>query len=149
VGAWPQTAPDFSGIWKQDNDRSQPKRKGNVTLHIEHHAPELTVETMISSDSPGFRQARQRYTTDGRVSVSTGTDGDEFHTSVVWKNSSLMFSIVEYEGDRVLVSQETWSLIENGATLQRIRERRDGEKQILLYCRDKCYEAKVTRRGEQ
>lgn len=138
VAAWPQTAPDFSGIWKQDNDRSQPKRSGNVTLHIEHHDPELTVETTISPDSTRSRHAMQRYSTDGRPSVSTGADGDEFHTSAAWKKSSLVFSVEEHEGGRILLSQETWSLIENGTILQRIRESRNGEKQILLYCRNKC-----------
>jgi hypothetical protein len=138
VPAWPQTLPDFSGSWKQDNDRSQPKRSGDVTLQIEHHDPELTVETTISPDSPKSRRAMQKYTTDGQVSVSTGADGDKFHTSIEWKESSLVFSIEEHEDGRILLSQETWSLIENGTMLQRIREPRNGEKQILLYCRNKC-----------
>ena len=47
AAAWPQATPDFSGLWKQDNDRCQPKRNGDVTLRIEHHDPELTVETSI------------------------------------------------------------------------------------------------------
>jgi hypothetical protein len=135
VVAWPQTVPDFSGLWKQDNDRCQPKRSGDVTLHIEHHNPELTVETSMSHGSLSSRHAMQKYTTDGAVSVSTGADGDEFHTSVVWKNSSLVFTIEEHEDGRVLHSQETWSLIENGTTLQRTRERSNGEKQILFYRR--------------
>jgi hypothetical protein len=135
VTAWPQTAPDFSGLWKQDNDRCQPKRNGDVTLRIEQHNPELTVETSISHGSQSFRHAVQKYTTDGRVSVSTGADGDEFHTSIVWKDSNLVFTIDEHEDGRILHSQETWSLIENGATLQRTRERPNGEKQILFYRR--------------
>jgi hypothetical protein len=135
VVAWPQTAPDFSGMWKQDNDRCQPKRSGDVTLHIEHHDLELTVETSISHGSEISRHAVQKYTTDGKVSVSTGADGDEFRTSVVWKDSSLVFAIEEHEDGRILHSQETWSLIENGATLQRICERPNGEKQILFYRR--------------
>ena len=135
VAARPQTAADYSGIWKQDNDRCQPKRGGDVTLHIEQHSPELTIETSISHGSPGTRHAVQKYTTDGRVSVSTGADGDEFHTSVVWKESSLVFTIEEHEDGRILHSQETWSLIENGATLQRTREHPNGEKQILFYRR--------------
>jgi hypothetical protein len=109
-----------------------------VTLHIEYHDPELSVETTISPDSPKSRHAIQKYTTDGRVSVSTGADGDKFHTSVAWKKSSLVFSIEEHEGVRILLSQETWSLIEDGTTLQRIREPHNGEKQILLYYRNKC-----------
>jgi hypothetical protein len=135
VVAWPQTVPDFSGLWKQDNDRCQPKRSGDVTLRIEHHDPELTVETSISHSSLSSGHAVQKYTTDGAVSVSTGADGDEFHTSVVRKESSLVFTIEEHEAGRILRSQETWSLIENGATLQRIRERPGGKKQILFYRR--------------
>lgn len=135
IAAWPQTVQDFSGIWKQDNDRCQPKRSGDVTLHIEYHDPELTVETSISRGSQISRHAVQKYTTDGKVSVSTGADGDEFHTSVVWKDSSLVFAIEEHEDGRILHSHETWSLVENGTTLQRTRERANGEKQILSYRR--------------
>jgi hypothetical protein len=130
-----QTTPDFSGLWKQDNDRCQPKRAGDVTLHIEHHDPELTVETSISRGSLSPRHAVQEYTTDGRVSVSTRADGDEFHTSVVRKDSSLVFSIEEHEDGRILYSKETWSLLENGATLERTRDHAGGEKQILLFRR--------------
>jgi hypothetical protein len=133
--AWSQGTPDFSGLWKQDNDRCQPKRNGDATLRIEHHDPELTVETSISRNSTSSRHAIQKYTTDGKVSVSTGADGDEFKTSVVWKNSSLTFFIEEHEDGRILQSTETWSVTEDGATLERIRERSDGEKQTLFYRR--------------
>jgi hypothetical protein len=137
VTAWPQTGPDLSGLWKQDNDRCQPKRSGDVTLHIEHHDPELAVETSTSHASLNSGHALQKYRTDGRVSVSTGADGDEFHTMVVWRDTSLIFTIEEHEAGRILRSQEIWSLIENGATLQRTRERPNGEKQILFYTRQR------------
>ena len=135
VAAWPQAAPDFSGVWKQDNDRCQPKRSGDVTLRIEHQDPQLTVETSISRNSANPRHAVQKYTTDGKASVSTGADGDEFHTSVAWKDSSLAFSIEEHEDGRILHSKETWSLIEDGATLEKIREQPNGEKQTLFFRR--------------
>jgi hypothetical protein len=130
-----QAVPDFSGLWKQDNDRCEPKRNGDVTLRIEHRGPEFTVETSISRDSASPRQALQKYTTDGKVSVSTGADGDEFHTSVVWQDASLVFSIEEHEGGRILPSKETWSVIEDGATLERIRERPNSERQTLFFRR--------------
>jgi hypothetical protein len=130
-----QGTPDFSGLWKQDNDRCQPKRNGDVTLRIEHHGPELTVETSISRNSSSSRHAVQKYTTDGEISVSTGADGDEFHTSVVWKDSRLVFSIEEHEDGRILPSKETWSISEGGATLEKIRERPNGERQILFFRR--------------
>jgi hypothetical protein len=50
--ARPQATPDFSGLWEQDNDRCQPKRTGDVRLHIEHHGAELVVETSIAHASP-------------------------------------------------------------------------------------------------
>ena len=103
VAARAQTTPDFSGLWKQDNDRCQPKRSGDVRLRIEHHEPELTVETSISRDSQSSRHAVQKYTTDGKISISTGADGDEFHTSVAWKDASLVFSIEEHEDGRILL----------------------------------------------
>jgi hypothetical protein len=133
--AWSQGTPDFSGLWKQDNDRCLPQRNGDVTLRIEQHDPELMVETSISRNSASSRHAVQKYTTDGKVSVSIGADGDEFHTSIVWKNSSLIFSIEEHEDGRILLSKETWSVIEDGATLERIRERPNGEKQTLFFRR--------------
>jgi hypothetical protein len=136
LSARPQAQPDFSGIWKQDNDRCQPKRSGEVTLRIEHHGPELKVETSILRGAQTPRRALQRYTTDGKVSVSTGADGDKFHTSAIWKGSELVFSIEEHEDGHILLSKETWSLIEDGATLRRIRERPDGERQTLLYRRE-------------
>jgi hypothetical protein len=67
--------------------------------------------------------------------VSTGADGDKFNSSVVWKNSSLVFSIEEHEDGRILQSKETWLVIEEGATLERIRERPNGEKQTLFFRR--------------
>ena len=132
-----QAAPDFSGLWKQDNDRCQPVRRGDVTLRIEQDSSELTVETSISRGSINSRHAVQKYTADGRVSISTGADGDEFHTSAVWKDSNLIFSIEEHEDGRILRSRETWSLVDNGATLQKIREPADGEKQILIFRRQR------------
>jgi hypothetical protein len=135
VTAQAQSALDFSGLWKQDDNRCKPKRNADITLRIEHHDPELTVETSISRSSASSRHAVQKYTTDGKVSVSIGADGDQFSTSVVWKDSSLVFSIEEHEDGRILQSKETWLVIEDGATLERIRERPNGEKQTLFFCR--------------
>jgi hypothetical protein len=133
--------PDFSGTWKQSNERSIPKRMGNVTLQIDHRDPELTVETTILRDSAAPRHAVQRYTIDGKVSISTGADGDEFHTSIVWNGQSLIFSVEEHEDGHIILSKETWTLIENGAALQRVREgvntSPDGPgKQTLIYLRE-------------
>jgi hypothetical protein len=138
IAARPQAAPDYSGLWKQDNDRCEPKRHGEVSLRIDQNKVDLTVETSISHGTAISRHAIQRYTTDGKVSTSTGADGDEFHTSIVWNGQSLVFSIEEHEDGRIILSKETWTLIENGAVLRRVREPAnassdEGGKQTLLY----------------
>jgi len=134
-GAFGQTPLNFSGTWKLSNDRSLPKRTGgDVTLRIDHRDPQLTVETSILRASAAARRAMQRNTTDCKVAISTGADGDEFRTSVVWSGQSLVFSVEEHEEGRILHSKETWTLVEDGAALQRVRERSDGgEKQTLIY----------------
>lgn len=140
-GICSQPNPNFSGTWKQSNERSIPRRTGNVTLHIEHRDPELTVETTVLRGSAAPRHAMQRYTTDGKVSISTGADGDEFHTSAVWNGQNLIFAVEEHEDGRTILSKETWTVIENGAALQRVREglnaSSDGAgKQTLIYLRE-------------
>ena len=136
-----QPNPNFSGTWIQSSERSIPRRIGNVTLRIDHRDPELTVETTILQGSAAPRHAMQRYTTDGKVSITTGADGDEFHTSAAWNGQNLIFSIEEHEDGRILLSKETWTMIDNGAALQRVRERvsasPDGAgKQTLIYLRE-------------
>ena len=137
IAARAQVTPGFSGLWQQDNDRCQPKRSGSVTLHIVQSGTAFTVETSLSYGSQSSRHALQKYTTDGKISVSTGADGDEFHTSVVWQGASLVFSIEEHEENRILQSQETWSLLDDGATLKKVRESPNGKTQILFFRRSR------------
>ena len=138
-----QPNPDFSGTWKLSGDRSLPKRSGNVTLRIDQdqHDSQLSVETTILRDAGVPRHAVQHYTTDGKVSVSTGADGDEFHASIVRDADRLIFSVEEHEDGRIILSTETWTLIEKGAALQRDREllhpsATGAGKQKLIYLRE-------------
>jgi hypothetical protein len=123
--------PNFSGSWKQSNDECLPKRTGDVTLRIRHQDPELVIETTSKGIIP--RHALQRYTTDGEESKSTGADGDEFHSRVVWKDGTLVFDIVEIEGGKRLKSIEVWSLTEGGRELKRLRRNEKAGEQTLIY----------------
>jgi hypothetical protein len=127
------TAPDFTGVWKQNNEECSPKRTGDVTLNIRHRDPELLMET--TSKGRTVKHALQRYTTDGLESKSTGADGDEFHSMVVWKDGSLIFDIVEIEDGKRLKSTEIWSLIGGGMTLKRLRRTAKSGGQMLIYSR--------------
>jgi hypothetical protein len=128
---------DFSGTWKQSNERSIPPRRGDVTLNIVQHDRDLTVDTTMASGSSAPRHALQRYTIDGKNSVSTGADGDEFDTSIVWNGPELIFSIEEHEDGRILLSREVWRLIDDGAAIERRRERKQdpGTEQTIIYVR--------------
>ena len=131
--------PDFSGTWEQSNERCIPKRTGTVVRRIDQRGTDLVVETSIVRGSGPPWHAVQRYRSDGVTSVSTGTDGDEFHTSVTWNGDSLMFLIEEHERGRVIHSKEKWMLSENGSALKIDRESLgtdDGpQKQTLVYLR--------------
>ncbi len=129
--------PNFSGTWKQSNERSVPKRTGNVIVQIDHRDPDMTVESTVLRGSAAPRHALQRYTTDGKTSISTGADGDEFHASDFWSGPALVFSVEEHEDGRIIPSRETWTLIENGAALERRRERNGtAGEQTIIYLRD-------------
>ena len=58
-----------------------------------------------------------------------------------WSGSGqgLIFSVEEHEDGRIILSRETWTLVENGVALERCRERSgtpgDG-KQRILYLRE-------------
>ncbi len=130
-----QEHPDFSGTWKLSGERSVPPRIGDVTLAIVHQGTMLSVETTMVRGSAAARHALQRYTVDGKTSVSTGADGDEFHSSIVWERQSLVFTIEEHEDGRILPAKETWSLVEDGSVLQRVRERPGAANQTLVYLR--------------
>ena len=127
-----QPPANFSGTWKQNNERCDPKRTGDVTLLIERQDPKLTVETTILRGSDAPRHAIQSYTTDGLQSISIGVDGDEFHTSVVWRDQSLIFTVEEHEDGRIIRSKEIWTLIDDGSALKRVREDADSGKQRTL-----------------
>ncbi len=131
----PTPKPDFSGTWKQSNEQSSPKRSGDVTLTIRHRDPELVVET--TSRSIVTRHASQRYTTDGVESASTGADGDEFHSRVVWMGDALYFEIVEIEGSKRLKSTESWRLLNGGTVLERVRRTEKSGEQKLIYLQKK------------
>lgn len=125
------TAADFSGTWKQDDERCSPKRTGDVTITIQYRDPELIIET--TSKGLIARHALQRYTTDGSESKTIGADGDEFHTTAVWKDGALVFDIIEIEDGKRLKSTEVWSLIDGGKTLKRVRRTEKAGDQTLIY----------------
>jgi DNA gyrase/topoisomerase IV subunit A len=66
-----------------------------------------------------------------------GTDGDEFHSIVVWKDGTLVLDITEIEGGKQLESTEIWSLTDGGKGLKRVRQTAKSGAQMLVYLRTK------------
>ena len=132
--------PNFSGTWKQSNEQCVPRRTGDVTRNIDHRGSDLVVDSTVIRGSGPPRHAVQRYSTDGSRSVSKGTDGDEFYTSIVRKDDSLIFSVEEHEDGRILLSRETWTLTADGSALRVERDDLDAagngtRKQTFLFLR--------------
>jgi hypothetical protein len=114
--------PDFSGTWHQDLSRSVPvgNSRNAKELDIQQTGPELTVNTRTTTGQ-GERSLNLKYEVGGPELVYKGLDGDEFHTKVRWNGESLVFDTVEHERGREIVSQQIWTLAENGKILREVK----------------------------
>jgi hypothetical protein len=125
-----QDRPDFSGTWRQVNERTVPRPKDKSysyrTVVDQHDSVLDVVVSVVGGREQG--ELRLHYSIGGGELVYTGLDHDEFHTTVRWRGQELVFDTVEYErGQKVLVT-ETWSLLEGGHTLKRVKEENGQDK---------------------
>jgi len=116
VSATGATPPDFTGHWRQQRDSGAQRR-----LDIEQNGQTLQVTTTITN-SQGSRHIDVKYDIGGQETVYKGLDGDEFHSSVHWDNSALVFQTVEHEGGKEIPETTVWTLSEDGKSLQVKRE---------------------------
>jgi len=114
---------NLSGKWLQNNERSIPPVKNKARSY------EMTVEAsekalrvrVIANSGHGERRLDLNYQIGGKELVYTGMDGDEYHSKVHWDGDLLVFTTVEHERGRLIPSQETWTLIDSGNSLQRVK----------------------------
>jgi hypothetical protein len=107
-----QAPADFTGHWLQEtNSRTQRH------LDVEQDGQKLHVKTMVT-DSQGTRLLDVTYEIGGRETTYTGLDGDEFHSSVRWDGTTLVFDIIEREGESKIPQKTVWTLSEDNNTLQ-------------------------------
>lgn len=128
-----QSTAGYAGVWKLNNDLSEPKRNGDVTLQISFEAPELIMEVTSTRSSSPPRHSTQTLLLDGKQTTWIGADGDRFDATVERKNDSLLVSIVEHEDGRTLRSKETWTLTENGQRIARVRDREGKTPETFIY----------------
>jgi len=138
AAATAQTRPDVNGTWKQDNTRSsaRPGTKYTYWNKIEYKDPNLTLTTMFTGGDRPDSSSSRTYTTDGKPTVSSDREGDQFTTTVKWEANALIFETVEKERANTLTTRETWTFSADGKTLtkkiQRTGSRGDSDQTYVL-----------------
>jgi len=114
---------NLSGTWQQNNERSSspPRNKARTYKMIVKASDKALRVHVIADNGHGERDLDLNYEIDGKELVYTGIDGDEYHSKVHWDGDSLVFTTVEHERGRLIPSQETWTLIDSGNSLQRVK----------------------------
>ena len=112
---WSGTNPDFSGDWKLDlakSDFGKSPAPVAMTSHIQHHDPELTVESKTTRAEDTYT-TKYRWFTDGRE-VSNTIRGNEIRTTVMW-NAGALISNAKTKVDGVTLNVvDRWQLSEDG-----------------------------------
>ena len=121
MSAIDQVKPDFSGTWKQNNEKSKLAPDAPVWVHkVEQKGTYLKMATTITG-SRGVPSHENTYTTDGKEQVTKDREGDELTRSVKWEGNMLVFLTVEKEGGNTLTTREVWTLSDDGKTLVKTR----------------------------
>jgi hypothetical protein len=129
AGASPQTHPNFSGAWKQDNSRStiRPGSTIQYSNQIDHREVKLSVTTILGANEQ-YKESRntREYIIGGEPQVTTDREGYQFTNTVKWEGDSLVFETVEKEKSATLTSREVWTLSSDGKTLTKKIHRTGG-----------------------
>jgi hypothetical protein len=120
---------NLSGTWQQNNERCIPPPRNKTSVYkmtVEASDKALRVR-VIANNGHGERKLDLTYEIGGKELVYTGIDGDEYHSKVHREGDSLVFTTVEHERGRLIPSEETWTLIDSGKSLQRVKASPDEE----------------------
>ena len=112
---------NLSGTWQQNNERCVPPPRNKAAVYkmtVEATDEVLRIRVM-ANNGHGERNLELNYEIGGKELVYTGMDGDEYHSKVHWDGDALVFTTVEHERGRLIPSEETWTLLDSGNSLQR------------------------------
>jgi hypothetical protein len=117
VGSSQQAAPDFSGIWKWNSQKSRPDGPPpeNMRVKIEQHANDLTM-TMGVLTREGEELTTYRYRVGSDDNQNT-MHGAPMKSSAKWKDGALVIDSVAKFGDAELRLGDLWTLSSDGRTL--------------------------------
>lgn len=129
-----QTHPNFSGLWKQNMEKSSKTSLQSYANRIEHNGDTLKVTT-ITGGSRGERSYDHTYVI-GTESRSSDKEGDQFTSTVKWDGQTLVFLTTEKESAGIIETREAWTLSADGKTLTKMRTshgpRGDTEQHYVL-----------------
>ncbi len=89
-------------------------------MTVDLNGSSLHVHSSVSNGHEE-RELDLTYEIGGKEIVYTGTDGDEFHSRAEWSGDAIVFTVVEHERGKLIPFVETWTLIDDGKSLQRVK----------------------------
>jgi hypothetical protein len=129
-----QGLPDFSGLWKQNMERSSKTSLQSYANRIEQKGDMLKVVT-ISGGSRGEDSYERTYVI-GKETSSADREGDHFTSIVKWEGRALVFLTTEQEKTGTIETRESWTLSPDGKILTKARTshgpRGDQEQHYVL-----------------
>ena len=130
----PQAHPDFSGLWKQNMEKSSKTSLQSYANRIEQRGDTITVTTILRG-SRGERSSDRTYVV-GKESQSRDRDSDQFTSIVKWEGQALVFLTTEKETAGPIETREAWTLSADGRALTKVRTSRgprgDTEQHYVL-----------------
>lgn len=133
-GVSTQGHPDFSGLWKQNMEKSSKTSLQSYANRVEQHGEALKVTT-ITGGARGESSYDRSYVI-GSESHSNDREGDQITSVVRWEGAVLVFLTKETEHSGTVETRETWTLSADGKTLTKVRTshgpRGDSEQRYVL-----------------
>ena len=114
-----QGHPDFSGLWKQNMEKSSKTSLESYANRVEQHGEALKVTT-ITGGAHGESSYDRNYVI-GSESRSNDREGDQITSVVRWESAVLVFLTRETEKSGTVELRETWTLSPDGKTLTKVR----------------------------
>src|SRR5215831_9186922 len=110
---------DFSGLWKQNMEKSSKTSLQSYANRIVQRGDTLIVTT-ITGGSRGESSYDRTYVV-GKESQSSDKEGDQFTSIVRWEGQTLVFLTTEKEKTGTIETREAWTLSGDGKTLTKMR----------------------------
>ena len=123
----PAAAPNFSGHWKLNAEKSKlddPYVGMTEERTVDHQDPnlEVSIKAVIDGDN---EESTAKYTTDGKETRNL-VDGDPMFSTVRWSGNALLFESQIISDTDTTELHDRWSLSEDGKTLTIERKQKVG-----------------------